>query len=113
MGGSHGFVMNAPAVAVTTYDATTDTIHILKAGDTITDGANFAFGTTNGTKIGTSTAQKIGFYGKAPAVQQGPWTVTGVTPGLNSFNAASAGTSANSQAIGTIIQQLQAIGLIG
>jgi hypothetical protein len=33
------------------------------------DGVNFAFGTSSGTKIGTTTTQKIGFYGVTPTAQ--------------------------------------------
>ena len=33
---------------------------------TIEDGKNIAVGATTGTKIGTSTSQKIGFYNKDP-----------------------------------------------
>jgi hypothetical protein len=33
------------------------------------DGLNIAFGTTNGTKIGTATTQKIGFWNATPIVQ--------------------------------------------
>lgn len=33
------------------------------------DGRNFQFGKTTGTKIGTSTDQKLGFYGKTPIVR--------------------------------------------
>ena len=33
------------------------------------DGANLTFGTTTGTKIGTTTSQKLGFFGKTPVVQ--------------------------------------------
>jgi len=38
---------------------------------TMKDGKNIAFGTTSGTKIGTTTSQKIGFYGTPPTVQLG------------------------------------------
>jgi hypothetical protein len=34
------------------------------------DGVNFTFGSTTGTKIGTATTQKVGFYGATPVVQQ-------------------------------------------
>jgi hypothetical protein len=34
------------------------------------DGVNFTFGTSTGSQIGTSTSQKIGFYGATPVVQQ-------------------------------------------
>jgi hypothetical protein len=40
------------------------------------DGANLVLGTTTGTKIGTATGQKLGFYGAAPVAQQ---TITGTT----------------------------------
>jgi hypothetical protein len=33
------------------------------------DGANFVVGTSTGTEIGTSTSQKIGFFGTTPAIQ--------------------------------------------
>lgn len=33
------------------------------------DGRNIQLGKTNGTKIGTETTQKIGFFGKTPVVQ--------------------------------------------
>jgi hypothetical protein len=33
------------------------------------DGRNIMVGSTNGTKIGTSTAQKLGFFNKTPVVQ--------------------------------------------
>jgi hypothetical protein len=37
---------------------------------TVTDATNITFGTTTGTQIGTSTTQKIGFFGTTPAAQQ-------------------------------------------
>lgn len=39
------------------------------AGLTLNDGTNIALGTTTGTDIGTSTSQKLGFYGTTPVVQ--------------------------------------------
>lgn len=38
-------------------------------GVAVQDGLNFAVGTTTGTKIGTATTQKIGFFNKTPIVQ--------------------------------------------
>lgn len=35
----------------------------------VLDGVNLSFGTTTGTKFGTATTQKIGFYGATPVVQ--------------------------------------------
>lgn len=37
---------------------------------TIADGSNVVLGSTTGTKFGTATTQKIGFYNSAPVVQQ-------------------------------------------
>lgn len=36
---------------------------------TVAEGANVALGTTTGTKVGTATTQKIGFYNATPIVQ--------------------------------------------
>jgi hypothetical protein len=36
---------------------------------TVAEGVNWTFGTVTGTKIGTATNQKIGFYGATPIVQ--------------------------------------------
>lgn len=44
---------------------------------TIGDGANINTGTTTGTKIGTATTQKIGFFGHAPVAQQSNTTDIG------------------------------------
>ncbi len=42
---------------------------LLLAGGTLADAANIALGTTTGTKIGTATTQKIGFFNATPVVQ--------------------------------------------
>jgi len=36
----------------------------------VLDGRNVQLGVSTGTKIGTATTQKIGFYNKAPVAQQ-------------------------------------------
>lgn len=36
----------------------------------VLDGRNIQLGTTTGTKIGTATTQKIGFFNKTPVAQQ-------------------------------------------
>jgi hypothetical protein len=41
----------------------------LRAGDTLSDGANIAVGTNLGTRLGTSADQKLGFFGSTPASQ--------------------------------------------
>lgn len=44
--------------------------HLSQAGGTMAEGANIAVGTTTGTKIGTATSQKLGFFNATPVVQQ-------------------------------------------
>ena len=76
---------------------------LLKSGDTIPDGANFALGTTTGTEIGTAPGQMLGFFGSPPATQA-PTTATiadstGATPGSgvvevgNSYNQSNINTN--------------------
>lgn len=53
------------------------------SGDiTLAEGSDFVLGTSTGTKFGTSTSQKLAFFGKTPLPQQGaitaPATQTGV-----------------------------------
>jgi len=36
---------------------------------TLVDGKNFGFGTSNGTKFGTGTDQKLGFWNVTPIIQ--------------------------------------------
>jgi hypothetical protein len=47
---------------------------------TMNDGVNIAFGTTTGTKLGTATTQKMGFYGVTPVVQ--PTSTTDIRQAL-------------------------------
>ena len=50
--------------------ATTDILtNKTLSGATITDATDIVIGSTTGTKIGTATTQKIGFYNEAPVVQ--------------------------------------------
>lgn len=43
---------------------------LLLSGGTLDDGANIALGSTTGTKIGTATTQKLGFFNATPVVRQ-------------------------------------------
>jgi hypothetical protein len=75
----------AAAGAVTvTLPAVTDTLAVLGANtftgaQTLSD-VDIVLGTTTGTKIGTATTQKLGFYAATPVVQQATTgTATGFT----------------------------------
>lgn len=63
--------------------------HLSLAGGTLADAANIALGTTTGTKIGTATNQKLGFYNATPIVQGSAvadLTVTATTGTLPTAN---------------------------
>jgi lysophospholipase L1-like esterase len=67
---------------------------------TVADGSHIATGTTTGTKIGTATTQKVGFYNATPVVQ-------GVAiPDSN-------GTQADdTRAVNAVLARMRAMGLI-
>ncbi len=55
----------------------TERLRIDNAGDfTFFDGADFILGTSTGTMIGTTTTQKLGFYGATPIVKGSAFTQT-------------------------------------
>jgi len=60
-GGTNGVLFNVGA---------TQQLAITSLTGTFVDAFNLVFGTTTGTKIGTGTTQKIGFYNATPVVQQ-------------------------------------------
>ncbi len=67
-------ITTAAQAAARTYtvpDAGADASFVMSAGtSTFAEGANFAVGTATGTKIGTATTQKLGFWNATPVVQQ-------------------------------------------
>ena len=72
-----------------TGNGSTEIFNVDGSGNTNwANGANFVFGTGTGTKIGTATTQKIGFYNKTPVVQ--PTAVADATSAIDvitQFNA--------------------------
>jgi hypothetical protein len=65
---------------------------------TIDDAKNFIFNATTGTKIGTATTQKLGFFNATPVVQQ-----TGaINTALSTLGLVTSGTLASSALTGTI-----------
>jgi hypothetical protein len=67
---------NARAMELQT-DGTTRLTVGASGSFTVADAQDIAVGTTTGTKIGTATTQKLGFYNAAPVVQ--PAAVTDIT----------------------------------
>jgi hypothetical protein len=57
------------AAGASTINSITDNRTPLSVAGSIADGVNYTLGTTTGTKIGTATAQKLGFWNATPVVQ--------------------------------------------
>jgi hypothetical protein len=79
---------------------------------TLTDGVDFALGSTAGTKIGTATTQKVGFFNATPVVQPSAYTPTNVTTD-RAYDANATTTDELADVLGTLIADLKALGLIG
>jgi hypothetical protein len=76
------------------------------------NGRDFILDTTTGTKIGTSTSQKLGFYNATPVVQPSAYTITNPTA-TRSLDEASTTLTTVAQVLGTLIKDLQSLGLVG
>lgn len=120
-------------------------ITTIKGHLTMTDAKNIALDTTTGTKIGTATNQKLGFYNTTPVVQAGAYTQTYATAdkthaAMTSSDMPAGGTGASEgawdtaahrdtaiadfaelradvidlkQLVNSVIDDLQALGLVG
>lgn len=73
---------------------------------------NIVTDTTTGTKFGTATTQKIGFWNKTPVIQLAAYTPTNVTTN-RAFNANSTSIDELADVLGTLIADLQSVGLVG
>lgn len=71
------------------------------AGGTLNDGANLAVGTSTGTKIGTSSSQKLGFFGAAPVVR----------PTMGSATAGSSYTATEQSMLQAVYNAVRNLGL--
>ena len=73
---SLGLIANTVTIGVAGGGSVTfPTVALTGSAITVTDNIPFVFGTTNGSKFGTATAQKISFYNSTPIVQPASTTV--------------------------------------
>lgn len=78
---------------------------------TLPEAQNFVFGTTTGTKIGTATTQKIGFWNATPIVQ--PTTaVTAATFAANTSGIVDDTATFDGYTIGQVVAALRTSGLL-
>jgi hypothetical protein len=77
------------ALSVEAATGTTNVgLQVLNGGIEFDDGGtnNIVFGTTNGTRLGTATTQKIGFYNATPVVRQDAVTTSqGIADALTAY----------------------------
>ena len=107
--------MNAGTVSNSQFSIwTNNLLRITISGAGLTtweDALNIAFGTTTGTKIGTATSQKIGFWNVTPIIQ--PTTAV-----ASATFVANAGTTVNDAStfdgytLGKVVKALRNIGLL-
>jgi len=76
------------------------------------NGRDFVLDTTTGSKIGTSTSQKLGFWNATPVTQSTGWNPTNVTTD-KVFDADSTSTAELADVLGTLINQLKTYGILG
>jgi hypothetical protein len=80
-------------------------------GDVTIQDKNLIFGTTTGTKLGTSTSQKIGFWNTTPAIQ--PTTsITGASITANSGTTVNDASTFAGYTIGQVVAALRTIGIL-
>lgn len=101
---------------VTTGDLHQD--YLLAAGTrsltgdwTWADGVDVTVGSGSGTKIGTGAGQKLGFFNHAPSAQPAAYTPTNVTTD-RSYDANATTIDELADVLGTLISDLQSLGLV-
>lgn len=89
--GSNYFDVNVSSAGVVTLDATGASAGFTFADSITLSTKNLITDTTTGTKIGTATNQKLGFFNATPVVQQGATTDLGTT--LSNLGLRASGTA--------------------
>ena len=76
------------------------------------DANDISFGSNKGTRIGTSTSQKLGFFNKTPVIQQTTTSQTAATFAANTSGISNDTATWDSYTIGDIVAILRVFGLI-
>ena len=84
------------------------------AANIFVEGLNMTFGTTTGTKIGTATNEKIGFYNATPVVQPAGITDVATSTVDATYGAEEANVINHMRTrVNGLITRLESIGIIG
>lgn len=107
------FLSNTRFSATNTFDGGITLNNTLTA----LDGNNLAFGTTTGSKIGTGTNQKIGFFNATPVVQPNGTGNThtvaaGSTTSVFTNTTFDGSTGSTAYTVGDIVRALKSLGLL-
>lgn len=81
-------------------------------GITMAEGQNIVLGTVTGSQIGTAITQKLGFFGATPIVRPSTYTPSNVTTD-RVYDANATTLDEIADVLGTLIADLQSLGLIG
>lgn len=95
----------------------TDVLGLSASAATLSDGINISVGTTTGTRVGTSTTQKLGFWNATPVAQ---YTAASVTTGFSaatgtavlSGSTFTGNTGSTAYTIGDVVAALKKCGII-
>ncbi len=79
---------------------------------TISDGENIILDTTTGTQIGTAAAQKLGFLGATPIIQQTTTSQTAATFAANTSGISDDTATWDGYTIGDVVAILRTYGLM-
>ena len=86
---------------------------VTKDGDLkLEDSFDIQFPSVTGSKVGTASTQKIGFWGATPVARDTGWTTANVTSSL-SFDADTVSLAELADIVGTLVDRLVTVGLLG
>lgn len=111
--GSTGMKADVVAESTAAAGVTVDGVLIKDGGLTIADAANIILNTTTGTKIGTATGQKLGFFNATPVTQRTALTAANASTVDGTYGAEEAAVIGNMRTrLGEIEAALETLGLV-